>query len=79
MSILNDYLLHIQEVKTQSTYQATRLAKIKRDTGARANRVAKSLRDPMKRKADYHLALYKDFKKRYMRKYTARVKQKART
>jgi hypothetical protein len=80
MSILKHYLDFVQhELKTQSTYQATRPAKIKRDIGARATRVAKTVNDPLKRKADYHMALYKDFKRKYMRKYAARVKQKARS
>lgn len=79
MSLLKHYLDFVQhEVKSQSTYHATRPAKIKRDVGARATRVAKSMNDPLKRKADYHMALYKNFKRKYMRKYAARVKQKAR-
>ena len=72
------YKIYLDERKLTTQVRLTRQAKISRDVGSRAVKVAKTQNDTLYKRMMYHLELYKKFKKKLIDKYSSRVKVKAR-
>lgn len=78
MKIIEKYLQKIQEAKRRSISTISRQAKISRATGAMAASVARQKNDPLYKKMIFHKNMWKKYKEQVMKKYSNRVKQKAR-
>ncbi len=66
------------EAKTTSQTRITRQAKVARAIGSLSTSLAKKQNDPLMKRMQYHLDLYKKFKNKIMVKYASRVKTQAR-
>ncbi len=67
-----------KEAKTSSQTRITRQAKIARAVGSLSTSLARKQNDPLIKRMQYHLDLYKRFKNKIMTKYASRVKAQAR-
>lgn len=78
MTVLDDYLDHIQEGKKTTITKVTRQTKIARAMGQLSSVEARKAKDPMYDKMKHYKTLYKKFKKLIHKKYNPRVRAKAR-
>ena len=72
------YFEILDEAKRTSVGKFTRQAKIKRATGALAHGVAKKRNDPMYKKMVFHRDKYRALRDKITKKYSSRVRSRAR-
>ena len=70
--------MNINETKKRSISSISREAKIKRATGALATSEAKRKNDPDYKRMIFHKNMWKKYKEKVMKKYSARVRAQAR-
>lgn len=70
--------MDIQEIKKRSVTSISRQTKIKRATGVMATSVARKKNDPLYKRMMFHKKMWKKYKEQVMKKYSARVRPKAR-
>ncbi len=75
---LDNYLETLQEAKRTSRSTVTRQTKIKRATGQLASVEARKRNDPAYKRMIYHRKLYYKYRDQVHRKYSPRVRSKAR-
>ena len=78
MIMLEDYLDYLYEAKRTSVVKVTRKAKIKRATGQLAHGAAKKQNDPMYKRMVFYRDKYRELRAKITKKYSARVRAKAR-
>ena len=75
---LEDYLNYLEEGKRTSRTTISRNTKIKRATGQLASIEARKRNDPVYKKMVYYRELYFKYREMLHRKYSPRVRSKAR-
>lgn len=78
MDILDEYLEELTEGKRTSITKTTRNTKIKRATGQLATIAARKRNDPLYAKMKKYRELYYKYREMVKRKYSPRVRSKAR-
>jgi len=78
MSFLDDYLLDLSEAKRTSRIKVTRKTKIKRATSQLASVAARKKGDPLYKQMKKYRDLYYKYRSMVHRKYSPRVRQRAR-
>jgi len=78
MSLLSSYLSNLQESKRTSVTRVTRDTKIKKATGQLSSLEAKHKNDPLYKKMIYYRDLYFHYREMIYKKYSPRVRSKAR-
>ena len=81
MDLIDIYLEEIQninEIKKRSVTAISRQTKIKRATGVMATTVARKKNDPLYSRMLFHKKMWKKYKDQLQKKYSARVRSKAR-
>jgi len=78
MSFLDDYLLELSEAKRTSRARITRKTKIKRATGQLSSVAARKKGDPLYKQMVKYRTLYFKYRSMIHRKYSPRVRQRAR-
>lgn len=78
MSFLDNYLLSLSEAKRTSRVKVTRKTKIKRATSQLASVAARKKGDPLYKQMIKYRELYYKYRSRVHRKYSPRVRQRAR-
>ncbi|MHA1866642.1 MAG: hypothetical protein ACTSXD_01090 [Candidatus Heimdallarchaeaceae archaeon] len=77
MSIVDEYLAHLDESKKTSFVKVTRQTKIDRAIGALATKMAKELNDPWYKKMVKYRDKYFKTRKKIRTKYAPRVRSRA--
>lgn len=70
--------MDINEIKKRSVSAISRQTKIKRATGVMATSVARKKNDPLYKRMMFHKKKWQEYKNQLMKKYSARVRSKAR-
>ena len=78
MTILENYLNNIQEAKRTSVTKTTRKTKIKRATSQLASVEARKRNDSLYKQMKRYCDMCKKFRERVHKKYSARVRSRAR-
>ena len=78
MLFLDNYLLDLSEAKRTSRIKVTRKTKIKRTTGQLASVAARKKGDPLYKQMVKYRKLYYKYRSMVHKKYSPRVRQRAR-
>ena len=73
------YEQYLEERKVTTQLRISRDSKIARDIGARSVSTAKKQNDVLYKRMKFHMEMYKKFKRQLIKKYSSRVRQKARS
>ena len=70
--------MDLNEIKKRSVTSISRQTKIKRATGVMATSVARKKNDPLYIRMKFHKKKWQEYKEQLLKKYSARVRSKAR-